>query len=166
MSNLGKKIILIVLVLAAVAVGASLWWKQGALDNTTNLSAINQAVNLGGAPESKEKVSLLVDDQFPGGAVFISSVVLPKGGWVVIHRDENDAPGAMVGAGYFGPNVNTGEVNLSAVTKEGEHYWALLYRDNGDTGFNAKLDRVYLDEHNQPVGVPFQVTRNLPERKG
>ena len=166
MSNLGKKIIIIVLVLAVVVVVASLWWKSEKVDNVANLSAVNQALDLGDQADSRESVSLLVDDQFPGQAIFVSSVVLPKGGWVVIHHSDNGQPGTVAGAGYFGAGVNTGEVNLTIPTKEGENYLALLYRDNGDTSFSAKLDQVYLDSRNQPVSVPFKVTENLPENKG
>ena len=168
MSNLGKKIIIIVLVLAIVAVVASLWWKSEQVDNVANLSAVDQALNLGNQTDTgtRENVSLLVDDQFPGQAIFVSSVVLPKGGWVVIHHGDNGQPGTVAGAGYFGPGVNTGEINLTVPTKEGENYLALLYRDNGDTSFSAKLDQVYLDANNQPVSISFKVTENLPEHKG
>lgn len=166
MGNLGKRIIVIVLILAAVVVLASLWWKQSSVDNSSNLSAVGEAINNGPSTALVEKVSLLVNDQFPGTLIFVSSVELPKGGWVVIHRDEEGRPGAVIGAGYFAPDVSTGEVNLSTETKEGENYLAVLYRDNGDTNFDSRIDQVYRDDNTQIVAVSFKITRDLPENKG
>lgn len=166
MNNLGKKIIVTVLIIAVLVVMASLWWKQGGQNGQDNLGAVNQAVDQGNQPAVPEKVSLLVEDQFPGTVVFVSSVELPKGGWVVISREEAGTAGKVVGAGYFAPGLTTGEVNLSTPSKDGERYIAELYRDNGDTNFNSKTDQVYLDERSQPVRVLFMVTRNLIEKKG
>lgn len=164
MNDLGKKIIIIVLVLAALAVGGALWWKQDTLQKTANLGAVNVAVNP--TPSVPEPVSLIVDDQFPGPLVFVSEVKLPAGGWVVIHREEDGAPGAIAGAGYFDHDVITGEVNLSAPSREGEKYYAVVYHDDGDLKFDPSLDQVYRDPVGQILLKSFVVTRNLPERKG
>ncbi len=162
MNDLGKKIIIIVLVLAALAVGGALWWKQNSLQNTSNLGAVGAAVQ----PVPTEPASLVVDDQFPGPLVFVSEVKLPGGGWVVIHREEDGAPGTIAGAGYFDKDVMTGEVNLSAASREGERYYAVVYHDDGDLKFNPSLDQVYRDAAGQTLLKSFMVTRNLPERKG
>ena len=164
MTNLSKKIIDIVLMEAVLVVIASLWWKQRTVDSRDNLGAVSQVGD--SQPAVAEKVSLTVEDQFPGTIVFVSAVELPKGGWVVVSREESGQPGRVVGAGYFAPGVTTGEVNLAIATGDGESYVAELYRDNGDTSFNIKTDQAYLDLGGQSVRTSFTVTRNLIENKG
>lgn len=156
-----------VVVLAILVVTGAWLWKQESSRELNNLGAVGQLGNntVPLAPVD-EKVSLTVPDQFPGTVVFVSSVELPKGGWVVIYREAGGAPGEIAGAGYFSADVLTGEVNLAQASAEGEKYYAVLYRDNGDLQFDPKTDLVYRDASNQPVLTTFIVTRYLPENKG
>lgn len=166
-NQLSKRIILVVVVLAILVVGGVWLWKQESERDLNQLGAVGQLGN-NNAPVSAgtEPVALTVEDQFPGTVVFVSNVTLPKGGWVVIHRESGGAPGEIVGAGYFGADVLTGEVNLSKTSQEGEKYYAVLYRDNGDLNFDPKTDLLYRDGNNQPVLASFTVTRTLLEHKG
>lgn len=165
MNNLGKRIIVIVLVLAVIIVGAVLWWGNTSVDNSNNIGAVG-SLSQGGVAAPVELVSVTIDDQFPGPLVFVSEAKLPGGGWVVISRDDNGKPGITVGAGFFGKGVTAGEVNVSNPTKEGEKYFATLYRDNGDLRFDARADLPYRDASGQLITSVFSVTRNLPENKG
>ncbi|MEK7650271.1 MAG: hypothetical protein AAB364_00110 [Patescibacteria group bacterium] len=167
-TQLSKRIILVVVVLAILVVGGVWLWKQESDRDLNQLGAVGQLGNNNAAlvAPTTEKVALTVEDQFPGTVVFVSSVELPKGGWVVIHRDNAGAPGEIAGAGYFGADVLTGEVNLSKMSAEGEKYYAVLYHDNGDFNFDLKTDLVYRDANNQPVLATFTVTRTLLEHKG
>lgn len=155
---------MVVLILAVLVVAGAMWYKKRSGEQAANLAAINQAL------DSQKPVvlpaELKIDDQFPGPLVFVSSVKLPEGGWVAIHRDEAGAPGAIVGAGYFDKDLSSGEVNLSAASKEGETYHAVLYHDNGDLNFDTKTDLVYRDAAGLPMIINFRVTKNLPENKG
>ena len=45
--------------------------------------------------------TLFVEDQFPGSIVYLSSVTLAKGGWVVVHEDDSGKPGKIIGYKYF-----------------------------------------------------------------
>ncbi|MCC6290868.1 hypothetical protein IT398_02285 [Candidatus Nomurabacteria bacterium] len=165
MNNLGKRIIVIVLVLAVIIVGAVLWWGNTSVDNSDNLGAVG-TLSQGSVAAPAESVSVTIDDQFPGPLVFVSEVKLPEGGWVAISRDDNGKPGATVGAGFFGRGVTTGEINLADSTKEGEKYFAILYRDNGDLKFDSRVDLPYRDVSGRLITSAFEVTRNLPENKG
>lgn len=162
-NHLSQRIILVVVVLAVAVVLGAWWWKESNLSRQNNLSAVGQSL-----PDSTatEQASLTVDDQFPGPLVFISHVQLPQGGWVVIHRDESGAPGAIAGVGYFDKDLTTGEVNLSRVSADGETYHAVLYRDDGNVIFDQKLDSVYRDDKGLPIVTTFRITKNVPSIKG
>ncbi len=161
-----KKVLIGAIVLAVVALLAG-WWllnndgAQGpAAVGTVNPNSTSTE------PENNAGARLTVNDQFPGQIIFISDVTLPNGGWVVIRRDNAGTPGDFVGAGYFGPNVHVGEVDLSTPTREGERYYGVLYDDNGDGRFSLGGDEPILGADGQPLQVIFSVTRDLPEQKG
>ena len=105
---------------------------------------------------------LVVRDQLPGRVVFVSSVDVPTGSWVVI----TDNADAIIGAGYFDALQNTGTIDLSTSTLENQNYFASLYRDNGDRRFILTTDEKWLDGTDQPITVQFRATRDLPEGKG
>jgi hypothetical protein len=83
---------------------------------------------------------IVIGDQYPGNVINVSSVQLVNGGWVVIHKNNNGQPGAIIGQTYFDAGINTGRVTLSQVTVEGGTYYAMLHSDDGDKKFDAAKD--------------------------
>jgi hypothetical protein len=83
---------------------------------------------------------IVMSDQYPGNVVYLSSVQLSKGGWVVIHKDNNGQPGDIIGSQYFDAGINPGRVNLTSTTVEGGRYYAMIHSDDGDKVFNAAKD--------------------------
>lgn len=160
-----RKLIIGIIVLVVVAVVAIVWLsvRNPADDNT---AAVGDLFNREAAVEAGRDATLTVGDQFPGGVVYVSQVDLPAGGWVVIRRDDKGQPGAVIGAGYFDPNTRVGNIDLVETTVEGRLYHAALYADNGDNRFSLTDDVQLLNQKNQPIGGKFNVTRDLPERKG
>lgn len=83
---------------------------------------------------------IVMSDQFPGNLVYLSSVQLSNGGWVVIHKDEAGKPGAVIGSAYFEKGISTGKITLTSSTVEGGIYYAMIHSDDGDKVFNAAKD--------------------------
>ncbi len=80
-------------------------------------------------------------DQRPGRTVVVSSLIVEENGWVVIHKDADGKPGAVIGETY----VTTGEhaqvsVSLREATADGMSYFAMLHRDDGDRRFDISKD--------------------------
>ena len=109
---------------------------------------------------------LYVDDQFPGSVVFLSSVTLPKGGFVVIHTNDNGKPGKIIGSKYFEAGTNTGDINLTELSQEGKYYWIALYEDDGDKIFNPTKDLPIKDASGNQIIKKIQATEKFVEQKG
>lgn len=80
-------------------------------------------------------------DQRPGSSVVISSLIVEQDGWVVIHKEAGGKPGPVLGETY----VTAGEhsqviVSLRESTMDGNTYYAMLHRDDGDRKFDISKD--------------------------
>ena len=109
---------------------------------------------------------VVVSDQFPGNIVYISTVQLAKPGFVVIEKDNNGTPGAIIGSQYFGTGINPGKVTLTTPTVDGSIYYAVLYADDGDKKFDAKKDAPLKDSSGNIIMKLFHVSTNVTEVKG
>ena len=119
------------------------------------------------APVATEANSLVVTDQYPGNVVYVSSVRLANPGFVVIQKNDNGAPGAVIGTEYFAGGINPGKITLTSPTVDGGTYYASLYSDTvGNQKFDIKSDSVVNDSHNNPIIETFHALANVPETKG
>jgi hypothetical protein len=109
---------------------------------------------------------IVVSDQFPGNVVYLSSVQLAKGGWVVIHKDNAGTPGAIIGSAWFDKGINPGKVTLSESTVEGKTYYAMLHSDNGDKVFDVTKDLPLKDANGNVIMKMFKATASAVEVKG
>ncbi|MBI2099878.1 MAG: hypothetical protein HYT48_00890 [Candidatus Vogelbacteria bacterium] len=162
--NTSKSVIVWVIVLILVIIGLAWWLVRYSNPAANNLAAVGQfdATSTAGVAPKIE-----MDDQFPGDVVFISSVTLPQTGFVVIHKDDAGQPGYVVGAEYFDAKTGIGAVSLSEPTRDGETYFAVLHADtNNDKNFSLKTDLPLRDASGQLIMTQFEITKNLPERKG
>lgn len=145
------------LVLVVIALGGGLWLLRSGSAPEDNTGAVG---GLGDKPRVLNQ--LVVNDQFPGAIVYVSSVTLADGGWVVVKNET----GQIIGTQYFNQGTDTGVVNLSELTKEGSYYLATLYGDNGDKVFDPAADLPLRDSADQEILIRFLATQNLPEVKG
>lgn len=105
----------------------------------------------------KEKESILVDDQPAGNQIEIKKVFLARGGWVVVYKDNNGAPGKILGAQKFNPGVSKGTiVYLRPATVSQEIYYAIAHKDDGDGKFDYKVDTPSVGERGQSVIAKFK----------
>lgn len=110
--------------------------------------------------------AIYVPEQPPGSHVTIGFVVLAQPGFVVIHEDRDDAPGAIVGASSLlmaGETQKIGSIVLSREMQEGEEQYAMLHVDNGDGAFDAATDLPVKDERENIIMMQFAVDRDASE---
>jgi hypothetical protein len=104
---------------------------------------------------------IVMSDQYPGNVVYLSSVQLERGGWVVIHKDNRGQPGDVIGSTYFNPGINPGRVNLTQSTTEGGIYYAVLHTDDGDKVFNASRDAALKDARGNIIMKLFRAAASV-----
>ena len=86
------------------------------------------------------KNEVKVADQAAGNKVILSSVLLEKSTWVVVHEDRDGKPGNILGAHRFNAGVSLGVVELVRGTTAGGVYYTMLHIDDGERGFDYKKD--------------------------
>lgn len=148
--NESKNWVIGLVVLIALALGAGIWLLSGDGEGNDNTAAVGNIGN------TNVMDKLTVNDQFPGAIVYVTSVTLKAGGWVVVQKED----GAIIGTQYFNQGTDVGVVNLSELTEEGKNYTAALYGDNGDKVFDPAMDLPL------NITIRFLATQNLPEVKG
>lgn len=104
---------------------------------------------------------VVMSDQYPGNIVYLSSVQFEKGGWVVIHADNNGQPGEILGQTYFEKGINPGRVTLTKATVEGGTYYAMLHSDDGDKVFNVSKDLPLRDSNNNIIMKIFHAAASV-----
>lgn len=88
-----------------------------------------------------EPNGVVVTNQRPGREVLVSALILEQDGWVVIHREENNNPGKIIGSyAVRAGEANQLSVSLDEATEDGSGYYAMLHVDNGDAQFNPAED--------------------------
>lgn len=76
----------------------------------------------------------VVDQPVIDGTVTVSRAVINEPGWIVIHADENGAPGPVIGFSPLIAGINAEvlvEVDLDGVT---DTLYAMLHMDQGEVG--------------------------------
>lgn len=154
--NESKNWLVWLVVVIALALGASVWLLNSRGTESDNTAAV------GNISKNKVADALVVNDQFPGAIVYLTSVTLNDGGWAVVQKED----GTIMGTQYFGAGTDVGIVNLSELTEEGKNYTASLYGDNGDKVFDLKTDLPLRNAAGQNITTRFLATQNLPEVKG
>jgi hypothetical protein len=109
---------------------------------------------------------VMVVDQAPGDRVYVSSVQLANGGFVVIQKNDAGKLGAVIGSKYFEKGIYPGQVTLTTPTTEGGIYYAVLYTDDGDKKFDITKDMPLKDSAGNVIMKPFRVTSEPSDLKG
>jgi LPXTG-motif cell wall-anchored protein len=113
-----------------------------------------------------EEPSITVEDQEIGedNMVTIAEVVSPVEGWIVIHQEEDGAPGPVIGEAMVETGTNsdvTVEIDPDMVT---DTLYAMLHEDTGEMGqFDfPDADPPVTDEEGNVVMESFSVTLAEP----
>lgn len=163
--NTGRQIIIWVVVIALVAIGAAWWLARERAD--LGPAAVGGLNGPGGGGEAgTPRANVVVDDQFPGSIVYVTSADVGQGTWVSIYTDAAGQPGRLIGAGFFDTTTRVGQVTLNESTIENQNYHAVLFVDNGDVRFSPTQDTPLRTAAGEPVVIDFLVTRDLPGDKG
>jgi hypothetical protein len=110
----------------------------------TGLFALNVFLKKNMIEEQKEAEtegeiisSIVVPEQAGGTNVFIESVTLPSGGYVVIHREDDGKSGVIIGVSEFLPAGTTTNFLMDTDEEviEGDSLFAMLHVDDGDGAF-------------------------------
>lgn len=118
-------------------------------------------------PAQTEANRLIVNDQFPGNQVYISTVQLAKSGFVVIQKSSAGVPGAVIGNKLFEAGTRSGNVILTESTVDQGVYYAVLYDDtNSDGKFDSKTDQPIKNSKGEVIMDMFKALADLVGEKG
>ena len=134
-------VVTVVVVIALIVLGVMIYSHQS--PTPSELAPVADNSNTPTTPGVTNRI--VINDQYPGNVVFVSSVQLAKGGWVVIHADNAGQPGAIIGSAWADAGINPVKITLTKSTVEGGTYYAMLHSDNGDKSFDATKDLPLLD---------------------
>lgn len=84
-------------------------------------------------PTSGEENSIRGEDQLAGENASMDMITFDREGWVVIHEDNEGAPGAILGAAWL-PAGSHKNVNIALLrnTEPGRRYYAMLHHEVND----------------------------------
>jgi plastocyanin len=107
--------------------------------------------------------AITVTAQTPGLTATVHSVTLAKASYVVIHEDNNGAPGTIIGQSVLLQPGTYTDVNVTVTTKleAGKTYYAMIHTDNGDGVYATADDVPAKDASGNVVMVSFMVTADV-----
>ena len=145
-------------------VGFGLAWLITANRVPNNSGSLDSSEQLATSTISSEATStslnsISVKDQMAGTEVFFDQAVFQNPGWVVIHEDDNGAPGRILGAQLFDSGTWSGKVELLRGTLQDKVYYTMLHSDNGDRAFDPKKDMPIQDEGGAPIMQMFKTVQ-------
>lgn len=128
-------VVTVIVIIVLIVIGIMVF--GGKSDKAPTTSDTDMSDTLSTEPGAN---GIVMADQYPGNVVYLSSVQLAKGGWVVIHKDDNGQPGAIIGSAWAPSGITPVKVTLTDPLIDGGTYYAMLHSDNGDQKFNASDD--------------------------
>ncbi len=151
----------VITIIVIVAVAAVVYWLVRTLGPSE--SDYNPTPSAGTATESANAVNIL--DQAPGASVNVSLVTLTENGFVVIHTDNNGAPGQIVAASSLMQTGALRDVVVAATLEDGTYYHAMLHQDDGDGVFDPSKDSPMKDSLGNTIMMRFKADSKI-EYKG
>ncbi len=109
---------------------------------------------------------VVVTEQKPGNTVTVSQVHLAAPGFVVIHEDTNDVPGAILGssAALSAGDSAQIKITLSRTVKDSEKLHAMLHNDiDGNGKFDASIDMPVQSALGGPIEGWFTISSQAAE---
>lgn len=148
-------VVTVIVIIALIVIGISVFGGK-------STQAPTDESDTSGTTSSTEVNRIVMSDQFPGNVVYVSSVQLAKGGWVVIHKDNAGKPGDVIGSAYYPAGINPGgKITLTASTVEGGVYYAMLHSDDGDKKFDIAKDLPLKDSKGNIIMKLFRASASV-----
>lgn len=159
-----NKLFVVVLAIIIVSGGVYYFWAAPVNDGLDgNQEEMNADSNM--SAMRAEDNMVVVSEQRPGTSITGSLTVLAAPGYLVIHEDDNGAPGAILGASALlqpGENSNV-QVRLSRAARDGETLHAMLhFEKGGNTAFSAAEDTPVPSRLGGPISGWFQISKDAP----
>jgi hypothetical protein len=141
-----------IVIVALIVVGIVVFSNKGTVDTTgdvadTRDNTSNVSVN-----------RIVIGDQYPGNVVYVSSVQLANGGWIVIHKDNAGKPGDVIGSVYSKAGVGPAKITLTSSMVDSALYYAMLHNDDGDGKFDASKDLPMTDSNGSAIMKTFRAS--------
>lgn len=109
--------------------------------------------------EQEVVLPLIIPEQAGGNEIFIESAVLQSDGYVVIHGEENNEIGEIIGVSEFlsaGTKTNF-LMGIDEEVVEDDILFAMIHIDDGDSIFDENLDIPLVDDNGDIVLVKFVI---------
>lgn len=151
---------LIIGIIVVVIVGVFVWRYFSSKTGPNEQINGNQNEQVAGIEDS-----IFVANQRPGRFINVGRAALSKRGYVVIHQEEEGAPGAIIG---FGNLLSAGEsrnisVTLNRNSVSGEGLYAMIHWDNNNGTFNPAEDAAATDKNGNAVMIKFMISESANE---
>ena len=132
-------VVTVIVIIVLIVIGVMVFGNKGSqapatTENTPVTTDQTGAVN-----------RIVMADQYPGNVVYLSSVQLQNGGWVVIKSDNAGQPGDTIGEAYSAAGINPVKVTLTSPMVDGGTYYAILYTGNSSAAFSATAEQALTD---------------------
>jgi hypothetical protein len=129
-------------------VGVFVLFNENQNKTTTNTGSNEPQSSTGMMMESN---SIAVATQGESNTLIASMVMLTDPGFIVVHEDNNGAPGAVIGtSSLINPGMSRETVTLSRKLVKGEKVYAMLHKDNGDKQYSS-LDQPVIGKSGEPI---------------
>ena len=145
-------VIIIIIIAGFMIFGKSSSTTEQPADNTPS-NTTDVSLNAGN--------KIIMNDQYPGNVVYISSVQLVNAGWVVIHADNAGQPGEIIGSAWANAGISPVKVTLTKSMLDGKTYYAMLHSDDGDKKFNAAKDMPLKDSAGNIIMKIFHASSSV-----
>lgn len=136
-----------IVIIVLIVIGIFVFGKKSPSTDmpTDTMSTTTPATNTPGVN------NIVMSDQYPGNVVYLSSVTMANGGWVVIHKDNAGTPGAIIGSAWVDAGTAPVKVTVSSPIVDAGTYYVELHSDNGDKKFDSTVDLPLKDSNGNVI---------------
>jgi hypothetical protein len=119
------------------------------------------------AEEQQPSIEAQTQGTSNGNQITVSTVFARETGWVVVHRNDNGSPGAVIGNTFVESGSSSDvQVQLEESVSNNEQLWVMLHNDTGTaeeyefSGPDSPDQPVVVD--GAPVATPFTIQQTDP----
>lgn len=158
-----KFIIILLVVLVGLAIYLALKTDKMGQDDIINPE------DSGGASGQFMKLgenAIVVMEQRLNDEVLVTAINLEKPGFVIVHRDVDGKPGAVIGVSKWFPagQYANEDIGLTESLQAGMDYYAMLHNDDGNGIFDPN-DDMPVESSGEPMYGIFQASKDAPDPK-
>lgn len=148
-------VVTVIVIIALIVIGVMVFGDKGTENTMTGEE--NPATTQ--VPGSVNRI--VMNDQYPGNVVYLSSVQLAAPGWVAIHADNNGVPGKVIGSARFEAGINPGKITLTQSMVDGGTYYAIIYSDIAGAAFDPAKNVAVKDANGQVIMKVFKASASV-----